>query len=90
MKRWTMAGLVLWAASGWLLGCVPVDPNQACLDSGGTVATALCCETTFDFPNSCVVGACGCAPEFSHEVLFCDCGEDACFDGRECVAELEP
>ena len=60
--------------------------EQACIDSGGTVETAMCCLTTSDFPNSCLVGACGCSTENSHEVKICNCGESKCFDGDECVA----
>lgn len=61
------------------------EQEQACIDSGGEVSTSLCCESTSDFPNLCVIGACGCAPENSHEVKICDCGEGKCFDGEECV-----
>lgn len=61
------------------------DPEQSCTDSGGTVRTSLCCESTGDFPNNCLIGACGCSPENSHEVQICDCGEDKCFDGNTCV-----
>lgn len=61
------------------------EQEQACIDSGGQVSTSLCCEATNDFPNTCLVGPCGCAPENSHEVKICDCGEGKCFDGEECV-----
>ena len=62
------------------------EQEQACIDSGGEVSTSLCCESTSDFPDLCVIGACGCAPENSHEVKICDCGTDKCFNGTECVA----
>ncbi len=62
------------------------DKEEACLYSGGTVATALCCQSTSDFPNLCIVGACGCSPDNSHEIKICDCGQDRCFNGEECVA----
>lgn len=62
------------------------DLEDVCLDTGGTVEKALCCENTGDFPNTCKIGACGCAPENSHEVNICDCGEGKCFDPAEgCV-----
>jgi len=61
--------------------------EQACIDSGGTVETAMCCLTTSDFPDNCLVGACGCAPENSHEVKICDCGPDKCFNGSTCVSQ---
>jgi len=76
------------------LGLEPVEPEepattttpeQSCLDSGGTVATSSCCESTDDFPNLCVIGACGCSLENSHEVNICNCPEEQCFDGEECV-----
>jgi hypothetical protein len=59
--------------------------EQSCLDSGGTVATSSCCESTSNFPNLCLVGACGCSPTSSHEVNICSCEEGKCFDGNECV-----
>jgi|GEM_PF-2412084 len=63
----------------------PTDIEQTCLDSGGTISTALCCKSTGDFPDDCAIGACGCAPEYSHQVKVCDCGEGNCFDGVRCV-----
>ena len=62
---------------------------RLCLNSGGTISTGLCCQSTGDFPNSCAVGACGCAPEYSHEVKVCDCGKDKCFDGFKCTTREE-
>lgn len=59
--------------------------QKACLDSGGTVATATCCGQTQDFPNNCAIGACGCAPASSHQIKICNCGEGKCFDGNSCV-----
>jgi hypothetical protein len=67
----------------------PSSATQGCLDSGGTVTTAMCCLSTGDFPNTCAVGACGCAPEYSHEVKICNCGPDKCFNGSECVPLAE-
>ena len=67
----------------------PTAEEQACLDAGGTVSTMLCCETAGDFPNLCVVGACGCAPDNSVETKVCDCGEGECFDGTSCQL-IEP
>lgn len=61
------------------------EKEQACEDSGGTVTTGLCCESVGDFPNLCLIGPCGCAPDNSHDVRICDCGEGNCFDGDECV-----
>lgn len=58
---------------------------QACLDSGGTITTGLCCIGAPDFPNLCGIGACGCGPTASEEKPRCDCGEGRCFDGETCV-----
>jgi hypothetical protein len=59
--------------------------EQACIASGGTVGTSMCCLAVGDFPNNCSVGACGCAPGDSHEVKVCDCPAGKCFDGNSCV-----
>ena len=63
----------------------PKTTEQTCIDSGGTVSTGLCCESAADFPNSCAIGACGCAPDYSHTVKTCICPEGKCFNGTECV-----
>ncbi|MCX6226982.1 MAG: hypothetical protein NTV01_19905 [Bacteroidia bacterium] len=60
--------------------------ENICSLSGGKISTSLCCQSSGDFPNSCLIGACGCAPSASHEVKVCDCGDGKCFDGIECVA----
>ncbi len=59
--------------------------EQECISSGGTVATAMCCQSVGDFPNTCTIGACGCPPDGSHQVNICDCGTGKCFDGSGCV-----
>ena len=59
--------------------------EEFCLKSGGQLTTSLCCKSTEDYPNLCLIGACGCSPEHSHQVKICDCGEDKCFNGTECV-----
>lgn len=66
------------------------DPERACIDSGGTVDTMMCCLSTDDFPNLCMTGPCGCAPDYSHEVDVCVCGSGECFDGTSCVAMTPP
>ena len=58
---------------------------EACLDSGGEVKISLCCKSSGDYPNLCLVGPCGCSQEGSHNVNICDCGEGKCFDGISCV-----
>jgi|GEM_PF-1441708 len=81
--------IAILAVLGILLisGCVEEETGkeQACIDSGGTVTTGMCCKSTGDFPDLCAVGACACSPENSHEVKICDCGEGKCFDGNACV-----
>lgn len=61
------------------------SPEDGCEDSGGTLSTATCCTITEDFPNTCIIGACGCSLENSHEVKVCNCGEGRCFDGDKCT-----
>ena len=60
--------------------------DELCIASGGTVTTQLCCQSSGDFPNTCLIGACGCSPDNSKEVKVCDCGEGKCWNGYECVA----
>lgn len=60
------------------------EKEQTCINSGGTVGTFLCCQSIGDFPNTCVIGACGCSPTNSHEVKVCDCPAEKCFDGNTC------
>ena len=71
---------------------VPEEPpegltvkEQVCIDAGGTVSTSLCCKSSDDFPNLCLIGPCGCSPENSHQVKICECGPDRCFDGNQCI-----
>jgi hypothetical protein len=61
--------------------------EQACIDSGGTLTTASCCQVANDFPSSCLIGACGCSPTNSHQVETCDCGNNKCFDGTKCISK---
>lgn len=66
-----------------------IPPEQTalknCLESGGQTITASCCLSTSHFPNTCLIGACGCAPDQSHNIQICDCGPDKCFDGNRCI-----
>ena len=62
------------------------DKEQKCTSSGGQVTNASCCTSSADFPDSCLMGACGCSPSDSHQIRTCDCGEGKCFDGDSCVA----
>ena len=62
------------------------EQEQACVDAGGQVSTSLCCKSTNDFPNLCLIGPCACAPDNSHQVKICDCGPDKCFNRSKCVS----
>lgn len=61
--------------------------EKSCIDSGGEVVNSSCCKSVSDFPNTCLVGACGCAPDSSHEIKTCQCGPNQCFNGKECVGK---
>ena len=67
-----------------------LSPAERCTRSGGTVGTASCCGLAGDFPNTCLVGACGCAPGSSHPVQACQCPPGQCFDGKSCASEGKP
>lgn len=64
----------------------PVE-DSLCVQTGGTESTELCCNSVEDFPDTCLLGACGCAPESSHEVKTCTCPEGQCYDATSgCIA----
>jgi hypothetical protein len=79
---------IITSVNNALEGCGATPEQQGCIDSGGTVSTAPCCSTAPDFPDTCAIGACGCAPEFSRGVSICDCSVGRCFnrEQRACVA----
>lgn len=58
---------------------------DSCTSSGGSVVTMRCCKSVSDFPNTCLIGACGCSPENSKPTKVCDCGPGRCFNGTACV-----
>lgn len=60
--------------------------EEACTSSGGVVSTSSCCQSSSDFPNTCLIGACGCSPDNSKETKTCACPEGSCFDGTGCTA----
>jgi hypothetical protein len=63
--------------------------SDLCTGSGGSVVSAACCAATGDFPNTCLVGACGCSPSASHDVLSCACPAGECYDPSSgCVGSL--
>jgi hypothetical protein len=84
-----VAGVVLFLAP--LQGRGPVIESEAeagCLASGGTVGEAVCCASVEDFPDTCLVGACGCSAEYSHAVQVCTCPAGTCFNGTACMGMI--
>jgi len=60
--------------------------EQLCLDTGGQPSTASCCIGANDYPNLCLIGACGCSPDNSEITKVCDC-LGSCFNSEiGCVA----
>jgi len=54
-----------------------------CAAGGGTIKTQQCCNSVADFPDTCLVGGCGCSLENSHEIKVCDCGEGKCWNSTQ-------
>ena len=73
--------------NGQIIDITPEEDSkeQSCLISGGTITTSLCCKSSSNLPNLCLIGACGCSPTNSHEVKTCSCGEGSCFNGSKCI-----
>ena len=63
--------------------------EAGCLASRGTVSAGTCCLSSKDFPDSCLVGACGCSAENSHAVKTCSCPPGECFNGTACVLPVQ-
>ena len=59
--------------------------EEACINSGGRITISLCCKSSGNYPNLCLIGACGCSLDNSHEINICDCGEGKCFNGTGCI-----
>jgi hypothetical protein len=57
----------------------PNDPAALCTATGGAVVTAQCCSSSSDFPDTCGVGGCTCAPQYLKDIQKCDCGSGKCF-----------
>jgi hypothetical protein len=60
-------------------------PTNACTSSGGVISTGICCNSVGDYPNTCLIGACGCGPGYNHQVRTCECPAGTCFNGASCV-----
>ena len=66
-----------------VLDTKPVDAeglSALCTSTGGQLGQSLCCGAVGDFPNTCLTGACGCAPASSHTIATCTCLNGGCFD----------
>lgn len=62
--------------------------DTTCTQSGGTVQNnTRCCMNVGDFPNTCLIGSCACAPSNSHVVQTCKCPQGQCFDGEQCTSD---
>ncbi len=72
------------AGSDPLAAC---GPGDACTSSGGTLVTRQCCSGATDFPNTCLIGACGCSAENSTPHNVCACPAGQCYDGTRCVTQ---
>jgi uncharacterized membrane protein len=82
----TLIIIVIIAVTGYYYTNMPKSSKeQSCINSGGKVTNQSCCKSATDFPNTCLIGACGCSIENSHNVNVCECPEGKCFDGNECV-----
>ena len=66
-------------------GCTgTTEGDKKCTSSGGRIELASCCGNVGDYPNTCAIGACGCAPQDSHQVKICTCLMGQCFNGQTC------
>jgi hypothetical protein len=80
------------ACGGVELNCGPCDGgtdagSTLCTDTGGTVSSAECCESAGNFPDTCLIGACGCPASGSHTVDTCQCPSGKCYSASAgCVA----
>lgn len=63
----------------------PGTPEELCLETGGAVTTQSCCSGAIPFPDSCAIGACGCAPASSVPVSVCSCSAGCYATGLGCV-----
>jgi hypothetical protein len=67
-------------------------PGELCTSTGGNISTQNCCGVSGgdnqNFPSSCAIGACGCAPQYSVPTQVCNCPEGKCFQPSQgCVIQ---
>jgi hypothetical protein len=66
-----------------LLGITDTDSSinaRACETTGGEISNGLCCTGSGNFPDTCAIGACSCAPTSVHVVDTCLCPTGGCFE----------
>ena len=56
-----------------------LSPSSLCTSTGGTAGMQLCCTSSNDFPDLCLTGACGCAPQNSKMIQVCNCPQGKCY-----------
>jgi hypothetical protein len=54
--------------------------EDLCTITNGSVVMQACCKTIISFPNTCLVGACGCSLANSHDVDTCVCPDSQCYN----------
>jgi len=67
--------------------------GQSCINSGGEIDLNFCCSEFENFSNLCqnpcvlkfVEG--GCSINNFYENINCDCGDNKCFNGAECISK---
>ena len=57
----------------------PSDAAALCMSTGGSVVTAKCCSASSDFPDTCGIGGCTCAPAYLKDIQKCECAVGKCF-----------
>lgn len=62
------------------LAASDATPGSLCAATGGTEGEGQCCPAAGDFPSSCLIGACGCPPQYSKPVKVCNCPSGHCYD----------
>lgn len=68
------------AGTGGSTSDAGLTPAELCTTTAGTVASGSCCSSVSEFPDTCLIGACSCAPTNSRMVNTCACKSGACFD----------
>jgi len=59
--------------------------SHTCLQTGGLPTGVNCCAGSGDFPDTCAVGACTCAPASSESVDICVCPNGCFMKSGGCV-----